>query len=394
MAPGVALDAALTPAQRAEKAFLEHLGWRFVRDPSVATITVVGGAPTRRPDLAASHAAGDLRVLVPIAPTPDDVARFAASLPELADSVPSRGAWQFLVAPAVERSTRKLAANAERGAWTFPMWGPMHAQIFSMSPPKASWVRRKKICYAKERPSVAIEAFYGEQASTECFVAQSIAAYAIQYELYGPAWFDETFAADEIAIGQVEHYHTTPLGRSMNSPAGYPWRALFLRPADYDGTDLGLVLARLGPLAFPGLTGILMDQFGRKRSNQNLTFVSVSPAAIDSLVRHGGFPFLADGTRALLDLDQSAHASFATAADLADNRAQMDAILADPVFREIRVYIHPYGVVTLGEMASKLLRRDGTAVELIVYDEAREDTFFQRYRAAWKTRWERAPVAR
>ncbi len=388
------IGAALTPAQRAEKAFLEHLGWRFVVDPSVARITVAGGTPTRRRDLASAHAAGDLRVLVPPAPTADDVARFVAALPELADSVASRGAWQFLVAPAVERATAKLAANAASGAWTFPMWGPMHAQIFSMSPPRSSWVKRKKVCYAKEKPSVAIEAFYGERASTECFVAQSIAAYAIEYEIYGPAWFDEVFAADEIAIGQVEHFHTTPIGKTMNSPPGYPWRALFLRPSDYDGTDLGLVLARLGPLAFPGLTGILMDQEGRRLSNQNLTFVSVSPAAVDALVRNGGFPHFAERTRALLELDVSAHQPFVTGAELVDFRARMDAILSDPVFGGIRVYIHPYGIVTLGEIVAKLLRRDGTALELILYDEAREDAFFQRYRSAWKARWGRTSGAR
>ena len=39
-----------------------------------------------------------------------------------------------------------------------------------------------------------------------------------------------------------------------------------------------------------------MDQNGSGRSNQNFTFVTVSPAAADSLVRHGGFPFIAEGT--------------------------------------------------------------------------------------------------
>lgn len=64
-------------------------------------------------------------------------------------------------------------------------------------------------------------------------------------------------------------------------------------------------------------------------------------------------------------------------------------ILADPVFQGIRVYIHPYGVLTLAEMLDKLRKRDRTAVGLHLYPEAREDVFFRRYRDAWKARWAR-----
>ena len=83
-----------------------------------------------------------------------------------------------------------------------------------------------------------------------------------------------------------------------------------------------------------------------------------------------------------------------TGADLIANKARVDAILREPVFRDVRVYIHPYGVVTLAEMTDKLRVRDRTAVRLIVYDEAREDTFFQRYRQAWKSRWSESPAGR
>jgi hypothetical protein len=387
------LERTLTPTQRAEQAFLEHLGWRFLTDPSASKITVAGGTPTRYPDLASAQAAGALRVLFPPAATSDDVARFGASLAEVADSVATRGAWQFLVAPAVERATSRLAANEQRGAWTFPQWGPLNAPVFSMNPPEAAWLRRKRICCARGKPSAAIEAFYGQRASTECYVGQTIAAYAVQYELYGAAWFDAVFAPDEIAIGQVDDFHETPLGKSMAAPEGYPWRALFLRPTDV-GEDLGVVLGRLGPLAFPGLTGIVMDQNPTGRSRQNLLFVSVSPAAADSLVRNDGFAGFAARTEELLELGKLEKAPFVTGPELTASRARIAAILSDPVFREIRVFIHPYGVVTLGAITDQMRRRDLSAVELVLYDEAREDTFFQRYRQAWKARAGARPTGR
>lgn len=387
------LDRTLTPDQRAERAWLEYLGWRFVPNPSVATITVTPGTPLRRPDLAAAQAAGDLLVSFPPNVDAAEVARFGATLSDLADSIPSRGAWQFLVAPAVERATRKLSENAKSGNFIFPQWLVMNAQIFSMSPPESAWVRRGKICQARGKPSTAIEAFYTEEASAECYVAQTLAAYAIQYELYGPAWFDEVFLPDEIAVGQVSHFHKTPLGKTMQTPPGYPWRALFLRPTDTD-ENYGVVLARLGPLAFPGLTGILMDQGGASRSNQNFTFVSVSPEAVDALLRRGGFPAVAEGTAELLELYKAARGPFATSTELSAIEAREKEILADPVFSGIRVYIHPYGVVTLAEMADKLRKRDRTAFGLVLYDESREDVFFQRHRRAWKERFAKPPAPR
>ena len=387
------LDRASTPAERADRAFLEHLGWRFVVDPAARGVRVVEGAPATRSSLAVAQAAGDLRILVPTSPSPDDLVRLRSLSSSLADSIASRAAWQFMVAPAVERATSRLAAAAARGTYVFPHWGPMHAQVFSMAPPPSAWVRRGKIEFARRAPSEAIEAFYREPASTECYVAQTVAAYAIQYELHGARGFDETFAADEIAIGQVDHFHETVVGRTMDAPEDCPWRALFLRPSDR-GEDPGSVLGRIGPMAFPGLTGILMDQAGRSRSNQNFTFVSVTPAAAAAFVQDGGFARIARDTDELLGLHAAQRARFATGADLVMGQARIRALLADPVFTGVRLYVHPYGVVTLGDMVMRLVKKDRTAVGLILYPEAREDWFYARYREAWKRRATSAPSQR
>ncbi len=380
------LDRTLTPEQRAERAFLEHLGWRFVTSPTVTAITVTPGTPTQRPSLAAAQAAGDLRVELPVGVRAEDVARFASTLPDLADSIASRGGWQFLLVPAIARATGRLSENAKRGYLTFPQWLVMNAQVFSMTPPKSAWVKKGKIYQARERPSAAIEAFYNEVASIECYVAQSLVAYAVQYELYGPAWFDELFTPEEIAIGQVAHFHKTPLGRTMDTAPGYPWRALFLRQTDNE-ENWGIVLGRLGPLAFPGLSGILMDQGGASRSNQNFTFVSVTKEAADALVRRGGFPVIAEATAELLDRLESTRGPFVTGDELEANEAREKEIFADPILTGIRIYIHPYGVMTVGEMADRLRKRDRTAFGLYVYDESREDVLYQRYRRAWKARF-------
>jgi hypothetical protein len=261
-----------------------------------------------------------------------------------------------------------------------------------MDPPKSQWERRGAVCFARGKPSAAIEAFYEEKASTECYVAQIVASYAIQYELYGPAWFDQVFSADEIAIGQVGPYHQTPIGKSMDTGNDYPWRALFLRPSDV-GEDPGVTLGRLA-LAFPGSTGILMDQNGTGRSNQNLTIVSVTPEAADSLVKNGGFPYVARCTQEFLTLEKSKRRTFATGPDITRWQARIDELLSDPVFTGIRIYIHPYPVMTLGKMVDRLTRMDRTAVGLQFYDVGREDLFFQRYRQAWIDRWTRSEAAR
>jgi hypothetical protein len=388
------LDRALPPAQKGERAFLEHLGWRFVSDPTVKAITSAGGTPARHTTLAEARAAGHLRVLVPASATAADLAKFASeSFSTLINSIPSRCAYQLLLAPAVERATDRLSGNAVRGAWVFPQWLVVNAAIFSMAPPKSSWVRRGKICYAKEKPSAAIESFYGETASTECYVAQTVAAYAIQYEFYGAAWFDEVFSAEEIAIGQVQPYHETPLGKTMDADDDYPWRGLFLRPSDLD-EDPGVVLGRLGPGALPGLTGILMDQNGTGRSNQNFTIVSCDAAAAESLVRNGGFPFVGRSTQEFLALEKAKRGKFVTGADISAWQTRINQILADPLFTGIRIYVHPYPVMTLGKMVDRLTRMDRTAVRLQFYDEAREDFFFQRYRKAWIDRWARSTPPR
>jgi hypothetical protein len=388
------LDRALSPSERAERAYLESLGWRFVTDPQVKEITVSGGTPCRRANLAEAQSAGDLRILVPPNATAEDVSKFAAaSFSRVLEGVPSRCAWQFLTAPAVERATDRLAANAARGAWVFPQWLVVNAAIFSMDPPRSSWVRRDKVCYAKDKPSAAVTSFYSEKASTECYVAQTLAAYAIQYELYGAEWFDQVFAPDEIAIGQVGPFHETAIGKTMQAPQGYPWRGLFLQPQDA-GTDPGVVLGRLGPLAFPGLTGILMDQHGSGRSNQNFTFVSVTPAAAQALVENGGFPYVGRLVHEFRELEKSKRGKFVVGADLTRWRTRIDRILADPVLTGIRIYVHPYPVMTLGKMVDRLTRMDRTAVHLVFYDEAREDFYFLRYRKAWIARWKAAAPGR
>jgi hypothetical protein len=387
------LHRVLSPEQRDEWAFLEHLGWRIAYDPAAKTVEARGGSPCRRRSLPEAVAAGDLFVVVPEGATDDDLARFGTTLAELAQSVPSRCAWQLRMGPAVERATAKLAEAAESGRWTFPQWAVIPALVFTMSPPEPAWVREGKVCRARTRPSEAVEAFYAEDCSTECYVAQTVAAYAAQYELHGREAFDAAFRPEEIAVGQVWHFHETPIGKTMNAPAGYPWRALFLQNSDR-GVDPGLVLARLGPAAFPGLTGILMDQAGRSRSNQNLMFVSATPEATESMVRRGGFAWLAERSRELLALHAECRARFAKGATIEANERRMEEILADPAFAGVRVYIHPYGVKTLAEMMDLLLRKDRTAIHLVLYDQAREDAFYQRWREAFLARRRAAAAPR
>src|SRR5262245_14910169 len=73
------LDAVLSVEDRATARFLDHLGWRFVRDPSVREVLVHGGTPCRRADVAEAKAAGDLVIRIPEG-VPLDAQRLGARL--------------------------------------------------------------------------------------------------------------------------------------------------------------------------------------------------------------------------------------------------------------------------------------------------------------------------
>lgn len=396
-APGAAAPwlALLPSASRPTWAYLEHLGWRIAEDPAATQVRVVEGRPGYRATVDEARAAGDLVLVVPPGRSPATVAALAAALGPAADGVGSRLAWQLRMKPAVEAATARLSAAAERGTYGFPSVLGITSPIFAFTPPEGLWVERPLGAYApKGSPAAAIAAFSTRSCLAECLVGQAVATLEIQRELLGDAAFDEAYPGDDAAVGRLDGYHRTPIGRALAEDGVGAWQALLLRAAEVGTADPGVLLARHGPAAFVGFTGFLHDQTGADRANENVVVVSCTEAASEALRTEGGFPLVSALTAEYLDLRKAERAPFMTAAKLAPVRARQRAIEAHPVLAGIRIYIHPHGVKTLGEIAAKHRNKNKSAVEFYPYVSARDDAYYQRYRASFERRFARGEAPR
>jgi hypothetical protein len=367
-----AFEKGLSREQVATVRFLEHVGIRFVEDAAATEVV-----PPR---------AGEPVVRLPKAMTPAQTEALGASLAGIADSVPARLGYQERLHDAAQRALKRLADNATSGRYTFPKVLVFDSWFWSVDPPEPEWVRVGDVHRPRGSPSDAIEAFYEKPASLECYAAQVVATYAIQYELYGREAFDEAFRPEELGIGTPEEYHKTEFGRHMlGGSSSHPWLALLIGREDRR-EDAGMVLARYGPKAFTGVTGIIRDLCGSDISNENFVIASVSPAALEVL-RTRGFRFVAQQTNEAHEALEATRRRFATGPLVSESRKKVAAVLSNPVFTEIKVYVHPYGIVPLRELVEDKLKRDKNAVGVGPYLHGREDAFFRRYRESFVRRW-------
>jgi hypothetical protein len=142
-------------------------------------------------------------------------------------------------------------------------------------------------------------------------------------------------------------------------------------------------------MAFPGLTGIVRDVRDLDGVNENFVFVSVSPEATRGLVEKGGFTWAHDASIEATELYKRLRRPGLTGSRIEAMERRLAEIDADPIFTGTRIYTHPYGIETLGEVVQKKRRRMHRAVTPMLYASARDDFFFQRYRQAFTARWAR-----
>ncbi|MCC7137151.1 MAG: hypothetical protein IT460_01835 [Planctomycetes bacterium] len=393
--PRAALEAALTPDLRGELAFLEHLGWQLVEDPSVQDVTVVEGRPGFRASIDEARAAGDLRIRVPAGRGAAVAPALARVLPATADGVGSRVAWQQRLRPAAEAVGRRLGAAADAGVYKFPRLLGITSPLFMFSPPGTSWVERGEgVWVPRGSSAAALLDFESKPSLAECLVGQTVMILTMQRELLGDAAFDEAYEPDAVALGPLPGFHATPLGRHLADTSTSPWQALVVRSSEVGTADAGSLIGRYGAAAFHGMTGLLRDQAGTDRCNENIVVVSISAAAAEAF-RTQGFARIGTLTQEWLDLATAERGKFMTAAKAAPIRRRIAEIRADPVLAELRVYIHPYGITTVLDVAEKKLKRDKRNLELFPYLSGRDDELYQRYRRVWKARFLRgAPVPR
>lgn len=376
------IDATWAPEDRARLAFLEHLGWRVVRDAGAADVVETAGRPGFRATLAEAQAAGDLVLRVPAGPAGAE--RLRVRLAALGDGIPSRLAWQFRMSDAVARATGKLVAANKAGRFKFPPLLFWKSPWFQFHPPRPEWGERGKMYVVQSKPSAAIEALYRRGALAECYTAQWVASYAAQYEVNGPAAFDEAYRPDEIVIGRPSDIRPTPIGQTMRGEATYPYRALLI-PPERVGEDPGRVLAQHGPLALAGLTGIVRAQDETDDANQNLITISISPRACEALARGGIAAVTELGKRASL-VHRGLGGPFAGGSAA----AEYERLLADPLVAEWKIYVQPFGAVSVADMFRREIEGNEKPVYVLLYVHGREDEFFRRYRTTWERRWARA----
>jgi hypothetical protein len=387
--PSPSLAATLPREDRATLAFLEHLGWRVVVDPAAAEPRVVEGRPGHRASIEEARRAGDLVLVVPAARTPQGGAALSRAIEAAADGVGSRLAWLHRVRPAAEVALARLSAAAADGRYTFPSLLGVTSPRFAFTPPKTHWVERGGMYLPRGSCAEAIAAFDTGDCLAECLVGQALGAFAIYRETLGPEAFDEAYSAEDVALGWLPGYHQTPFGKPLSQVAVGPWQGLVVPQAEIGTADFGVLLGRRGGLAFTGFTGMVRDQRDEDRAKENFVVVSATQAAADRLVEKGGFPYVKELTREAFDLWKAERKPFMTAAKLAPLRARAREIEADPVLAGIRVYIHPFGVLTLGDIAARRRKKEQAAVELYPYVSAQQDLHFKKYREVWRRRHER-----
>lgn len=215
--------------------------------------------------------------------------------------------------------------------------------------------------------SSGIEGLYTGSLRAECGAGRQIAQYATLYELFGPQGFDAAFAPEEIVIGtfvQLNASDSVLLGRN----AGQLTR---------DGR--AVQASKTGE--FVGLPGFIFHVFDESTLDdlhnqaENFVVYDVSDAAARSLREHGGFEHFNRINREVWELSQplelSARRIFERLLYERDDRLlaamaprkreaieRMRALLADPFFREFKIYVHPKDVEPVGYHIARLLDRN------------------------------------
>ncbi len=344
---------------------LQRLGWQ-IRESDVTAPLVHGGEPCRRASLDDARRHGDLQVQVPRGYAGASRERLQR---DLLGHPATLCAYAFQLGDAARRAATQLQDNrgyrfsALQLGWIG--FGPGGARA-------QGWQRFRSFGrgYAPAGSnSAAIEAFYSGRVRSECGVGRQVAQLATQRELYGDAGFDREFAPGELSIGTFLTLHDTP-SILLGANAG-----------EFFADGKAVRTARLGRQAFMGLPGFIEHVFDKRylddinNQAENFVITDVSAQAADALARHGGFSYYDGQNRRLWELSRQLpragrryferllHERDPALRDAVPEAqrpllAQMDQVLADPVYAGLMLYVHPKGIRPLGYHIARLLDRN------------------------------------
>ncbi len=368
-------------------ALLEQLGWQLEASGK-PTPQINGGDPCRRASLADAQAQGDLRLQVPSGYS-------AAQREQLAEQVlqqqASICAYAFQLGDAARTASSRLQDNP---GYRFTALQLGWIGFGARGARAQGWQRFRSFGrgYAPQaRNSVALEAFYSGRVRSECGVGRQVAQLATLRELFGDAAFDTAFSSGELSIGTFLSLHDTQ-SILLGSSAG----ELF-------GDGKAVRTSALGRQAFMGAPGYIVHAFDAtylddiNNQAENFVITDVSAAAAGGLARHGGFDHYDALNKRLWELAQQLPGSgwrrferllyerdgplrAALPEAQRDVLTQMDAVLADPVYRELMLYVHRQGVRPLGYHVARLLDRNPRTpfvIELVLHNL--HTTIYQRW---------------
>ena len=226
-----------------------------------------------------------------------------------------------------------------------------------------------------------------------CYVGQLVGLWASQYELMGHAWFDRAYTTEEIWLGRPHLIENLPFSWNNQERDYHRRRALYILPERQNEAP-GAVLAELGHIALCGRSGIIQNE--REEGffcNENFVVVDASPRAAAQLRLKGGFRYVASQTVEALELHRSSQNMLAPGDEVFRKQQAVEEILSQPIFDEIEVYIHPFGVITLREIVEKKLRLKTSAIKIALYSTGRDYAFYKRFRISWIQDWIRRRLA-
>ena len=363
--PGIAPAADIAAPANCLPSLLQGLGWQL-GEADVPAPLVHGGKPCRRDSLQQAWAAGDLQVQVPRAYGDAQREQVWRSL---LDHPATQCAFAFKLGEATRRAAARLQGN--------PGYRFSALQLgwigFGLRGARAQGWQGFRSFGRGYQPhggnSAAIEAFYSGHVRSECGVGRQVAQLATQRELYGDAAFDREFSPGELSIGTFLTLHDTP-SILLGSNAG-----------EFFADGKAVRTSQRGRQAFMGVPGFIVHVFDKRylddinNQAENFVITDISAAAAAALAAHGGFAWYDARNRQLWELSRQLprhgrryferllherDPRLRAAVDAAQQPllAQMDALLDDPVYRGLMIYVHPKGVRPLGYHIARLLDRN------------------------------------
>jgi hypothetical protein len=209
-------------------------------------------------------------------------------------------------------------------------------------------------------------------------VGLQVASLAILHELYGSEAFDKNFHNDEIAVGSWWDVQDSKNPIEMNH-----------------GGDSAETYIKKGKQALIGVRGYIGNIRGEhyldspSDRGENMVIISASQKAIDEIERLGSFR---DGTHKMnvqiwagLTAHRRSHDEnrFLRDEGVAPTIDQTTAklLLKNPIYTDIKVYVHPLGIMTLGEHLERLVGNNPrTPYNFRFYPDRHMSTLFERHK--------------